>query len=138
MAKIILIENDRYVPLLCPEQLTEDGHRVVPALDAESALDICGLVRPDIIMEHLSPDDDLAFVQDIQKLNGKAPIILHTGHPLHEHLTNLAAAALVRRSSNLRELRATVAGILTAPAPTDRWGCRPRPVLLRCGRARLF
>jgi DNA-binding response OmpR family regulator len=119
MARILLIENDQYVSLLCQEQLTEDGHTVIPVFDAASAVDSCVLSRPDlIIMEHLDAKDDLEFIQELRKVDGHVPIVLHTGYPVHDHVTSWAAVAIVRKSADLRQLRATVARVLAPASPS--------------------
>ena len=118
MARIMLIENDQFVSLLCQEQLREDGHTVIPVFDAVSAVDTCSAARPDlIVMEHLGAEDDMEFVQALRRVDGHVPIVLHTGYPVHDHLTNWAAAAIVRKSADLRELRATVARVLGTASP---------------------
>ena len=121
MARILLIEDDKYVSLLCQEQLTQDGHTVIPVFDAASAIVTCSLAKPDlIVMEHLGVQDDVQFLHSLQNVNGHVPIVLHTGYPVHDHLTDWAAAAIVRKSSDLRELRTTVTRLLASEGAQQR------------------
>jgi CheY-like chemotaxis protein len=125
VATILLVEDDANECLLYERELGEQGHSVIVARDGAQALAMCNDTIPDLVIMDVSMPgmDGIDVMSRMLCRNNKLPIILNTAYASYkEDFRAWAADAYVVKSSDLTELKQTIARVLE----TRRLGAEPQ------------
>jgi DNA-binding response OmpR family regulator len=109
-ARVLVVEDDRYIRQLVVDTLTDEGYEVRAAESGEAGLEVLGAWVPDLILLDvtLPTMDGPSFRAEQRRLPAPAsavPVVLVTGAYKHEHLVkDLEAYALLRKPFDLDRL----------------------------------
>jgi len=120
MATVLIMDQDQAIRLLYTEELVEEGYNVITCGDASKLMELIGRINPDLVIMEvlLGTYDGLGLLQDISFRYRDVPVILCTTYPeFREDLRSLAASGFVVKSSNLKELKATINEVLEKRPP---------------------
>jgi len=120
---LLVVEWDDDYRCLLVNGLGADGYRVVEARDSREALDRFRRRRPDAVVLALkSPDmDGIDVMYRIMAIRKDIPIIINSAYTrFRDNYLCWAADDFVRKSSDLGDLRKSLAVILSAGSPRDR------------------
>lgn len=115
MSRILHVEDEGSIRLLYKEVFEELGHQVVQAASAEEALGILRDKVPDLIILDLKMPGmgGRKFLEKIQKLKHRIPVVISTAYPYFEgDPAALHADAYIVKSGDLGELVNTVEDLL--------------------------
>lgn len=124
-ARVLVVEDDRYIQQLVVDLLTDEGYEVRPAGNGELALATLETWVPDLILLDITLPtmDGPTFRAAQQRLPAPAsavPVVLVTGAHDHANLvTDLDARALLRKPFDVERLLDLVAE-LTGPQARSR------------------
>jgi DNA-binding NtrC family response regulator len=104
--KVLIVEDDASLRLLCRVNLELEGYRVVEArsvAQAESALsaDEVDLVLLDV---HVGPDDGIALMRSLRRRGHAAAVVLFTGSAQLDSETRAEADGVVPKPFRLEHL----------------------------------
>jgi DNA-binding response OmpR family regulator len=108
--KVLIVEDDESVRLLCRVNLELEGYRVVEArsvAQAESALwgDEVDLVLLDV---HVGADDGVALMRSLRRRGHAAPVVLFTGSAQLDSETRAEADGVVPKPFRVEDLLGVV------------------------------
>jgi DNA-binding NtrC family response regulator len=115
MARILVVEDDEPLRSLYKYELEEEGHEVVIAEDAKTALKSLeelsyDLIILDMVMPEMGGLETLAKIASRQK---KIPVILHTAYLQRKgEIPSGLAVATLTKSADLSALKRTVRDLL--------------------------
>ena len=116
MYTILVVEDDRNQRLLYEMELADEGYRVVTTPDPEGAIRAMGIEQPDTVVLdlHLGPHSGLDLLSEIRAVDGRIPIIVHSGYAIDQAgpLSDEGVDAYVVKTSDLRHLKRAVSGVL--------------------------
>ncbi|MCS6862173.1 MAG: response regulator [Abditibacteriales bacterium] len=118
MKTILLVEDDPNQGLLYEQELTDDGYRVLRAMNGRDALNILKEQRPDCVVMDINMPvmDGLDALGKILGIYPKLPIIINTAFTAYkDSFMSWAADAYVVKSSDLTELKERIAEVLSKP-----------------------
>jgi DNA-binding response OmpR family regulator len=104
--KILIVEDDEPLRLLCRVNLELEGYRVLEAksvVQAERALggDEVDLVLLDV---HIGPDDGVSLMRSLRRRGHAAPVVLFTGSAHLDSETTAEADGIVAKPFRLEDL----------------------------------
>jgi DNA-binding response OmpR family regulator len=104
--KVLIVEDDAALRLLCRVNLELEGYRVVEAYSvgqAERALsaDEVDLVLLDV---HIGPDDGIELMRSLRDRGHPAPVVLFSGSAQLGSETRAEADGVIRKPFRLEEL----------------------------------
>lgn len=104
--KVLIVEDDASLRLLCRVNLELEGYRVLEArsvAQAERALsgDEVDLVLLDV---HVGPDDGVALMRSLRRRGHAAPVVLFTGTAQLDSQTRAEADGVVPKPFRLEDL----------------------------------
>jgi DNA-binding response OmpR family regulator len=113
------LEDDLNLAELYREELEDEGYSVLVANDSQMALDLARCHFPEVIVmdPHLRHDvaSGEATLEAIQLDTPRSLVVINTAYFSPEvHPVNCAVRALVRKSSDLSELKARIGECLAA------------------------
>src|SRR6185312_17168382 len=96
---ILLVEDNRINQMVCERLLTQKGHRVMVAADAQSAMEQVRALPFDIILMDCSLPDRSGFdvTREIRALGGKwqrLPILALTANGMEDHIRRCTEAGM--------------------------------------------
>jgi CheY-like chemotaxis protein len=108
MPLILHVEDEGSVRLLYKEVFEELGYRVVQAPNAEDALKMLRNCKPDVIILDLKMPGigGRGFLERLQRLKLKIPVVISTAYPYFEGDPTVAASAdaFVVKSGDMEKL----------------------------------
>jgi len=122
MARILVVEDDKYHQLLLQEELTEEGHEVVLARSGEDALALLEDTKPDLVLLDIAMPgmDGVETLGRILSENNQLPVILHTAYATYkDNFMTWSADAYVVKSSDRSELKDEIQRVLARRAQND-------------------
>jgi len=122
MARILVVEDDKYHQLLLQEELTEEGHEVVLARSGEDALALLEDTKPDLVLLDIAMPgmDGVETLGRILSENNQLPVILHTAYATYkDNFMTWSADAYVVKSSDRSELKNEIQRVLARRAQSD-------------------
>jgi len=115
MAKILIIDDQPYVRELLSEELTDEGHRVASAGDANSALKRLKASNPDLVVLdlYLEGANGFGVLHDIKKQHPGLPVVIFTAYDSYVDDPRLSQAdGYAIKSPDLRPLKEKIANLL--------------------------
>jgi CheY-like chemotaxis protein len=115
MKKIMVIDDDENVLLLCTQELTEEGYRVVTAHDGKEALHLLEHEKPDVVvLDIVMPKmDGLEAMGKIIRRMRKTPIVINSSYSAYkDDFKSWPADAYVLKSADLHALKRTIKDLL--------------------------
>lgn len=109
--KILVMDDDPAIRILCADELSEEGYEVLASGDGSKVMNLIQQKRPDLIVMdiRLGRENGLDLLQDIRNAHPNLPVILFTAFPAFKYdLKSIAADYYVIKSSNLQELKFTI------------------------------
>jgi DNA-binding response OmpR family regulator len=119
MPRVLIVEDEKNIAMLCRQELEEDGHEVATAGDAEAALRWLERNDVDVIVLDLEIPgrSGVDLLPDLLRRKRDARILIHTAYPEYkDDFATWGADAYVVKSGDLLNLRATVAGLVRKAA----------------------
>ena len=120
MAKILVVDDEEHIRLLCSEELTEAGYEVITAADGYELTERIEKEKPDIVILDIKMIDynGLDLLQDIRNKFYNLPVILCTAYDtFKEDIKSIAADFYVIKSFDLTELKKKIAMALETTIP---------------------
>ena len=115
MARVLVLDGNKYLRMLYALELASEGYEVVLAADGDEALERLKATRPDIVVMEIgkrTPAGPGHTPQNLRKTY-KMPVILNTARDMSEsELVATGADACLVKSSDLSELKATIRELL--------------------------
>ena len=119
MARVLVVDENRYLRMLYALELAAEGHEVVLAANPDEALERLKVACPDIVVMDIcrKTSDGGPDTAEVLRNTHKLPVILNTAHDLSEGnwLASQADACLVK-SSDFSELKAKIRELLVRPS----------------------
>ncbi|HEX6850593.1 MAG TPA: response regulator [Candidatus Polarisedimenticolaceae bacterium] len=115
MSRILVVEDEPSLRMLYRSDLSEDGHEVATASNAQEALAQLEEVRPDLVVLDIRMPgmDGLDAMSRILERNPRTAVVLNSAFSCYkENFLSWAADAYVVKSSDTTELRETVRRVL--------------------------
>lgn len=115
MSRILVVEDEPSLRMLYRGDLSEDGHEVATASNAQEALDQLGAMRPDLVVLDIRMPgmDGLDAMSRILERDPRTAVVLNSAFSCYkENFLSWAADAYVVKSSDTTELRETVRRVL--------------------------
>ena len=112
---ILLVEDDVNQRALFQEELSDEGYRVISAGDGREALGMAQQHHPDLVVMDVNMPvmDGLDTMSRLLEVDRKVPVVIHTAYAAYrESFASWSADAYVVKSSDLSELKKTVADLL--------------------------
>ena len=116
--KVLVVEDDTNQRLLYEEELREEGYDVISAGDGREALRVAREENPDLVVLDINMPamDGLDALSQLLEINPTLPVIINTAYPgYQDSFTAWSADAYIVKSSDLTELKKTVAQLLSKP-----------------------
>ena len=116
--KVLVVEDDTNQRLLYEEELREEGYDVISAGDGREALRVAREENPDLVVLDINMPamDGLDALSQLLEINPTLPVIINTAYPgYQDSFTAWSADAYIVKSSDLSELKKTVAQLLSKP-----------------------
>jgi DNA-binding response OmpR family regulator len=113
--KILIVEDERNLRRLYQMELEQDGYEVITAADGQSALRRLADEPVDLVVLDLAlPDGSgLDYLQQFIEMHRHVKVVINTAYPLYKRdFHSWAADAFLTKSSDLAELKNTIAGML--------------------------
>ncbi|MFQ5707046.1 MAG: response regulator [bacterium] len=113
--KILLIENEEHLRGLYQIELEEEGYNVLVAGNGHEALTRLHREPVDLVVLDLKlPDGSgLEYLQEVLQLQRDVKVVINTAYPTYKlDFHTWAADAFLVKSSDLNELKRTIAGLL--------------------------
>ena len=123
MPTILVVEDDANQGILYEEALRADGYDVVAARDGREALSKVEESKPDLVLMDISMPgmDGIEAMSRMLARDHKLPIILNTAYAAYkDNFRSWSADAYVVKSSDLTELKETIARVLASRKCADR------------------
>jgi len=114
-SKILVVDDDDGLRDLYREELEDEGHEILTAINGKEALQKLEKEKPDlVVLDIVMPKmDGMEALGRILRKNRRVPVILHTSHSRYqEEFMSWAADAYILKSTDLRELKETIRKLL--------------------------
>ena len=111
MARILLIDDDEHIRLLYAEELSEEGHEVIPLASGDIVLDAVDRFQPEVVVLDIKMGgyNGLDLLQNIRNNHLSLPIILCSAYDAYkEDPRTMAADYYVVKSFDLSELKIAI------------------------------
>lgn len=114
MTRILFVDGEPHIRLLCQEELQEEGYEVQVAGRGGDVIRLIDSFRPDVvILETLLPDmSGLETSRMVKGTNKKTQVILFSHFRPPKSLSDWGADAFVFKSADLGRLKETVRKLL--------------------------
>ncbi len=115
MAKILVVDDERSIRVLCAEELSEEGYEVITTGEGTEVMDLVSSERPAAVILDIRMEDcdGLDLLQELRTAHPNLPIILNTAYDSYrEDVKSVAADYYVVKSYDLSELKAKLATLL--------------------------
>lgn len=115
MARVLVVDENKYLRMLYALELASEGYEVVLAADVNEALERLKTIRPDIVVMDVGrrATDRTPDTAHILRNTYKLPVILNTTQDLSADSSLVSAAdAYLVKSSDMSELKATIRELL--------------------------
>ena len=116
MTRILVVDDDKNALRLYESELTELGYDITPVSNAREALERFRPDRPDLVLLDIRMPgmDGLEVLARMLSLDRQVPIILISAYShFKENFLSWAADAYLAKSSDLSELKRTIARLLS-------------------------
>jgi DNA-binding response OmpR family regulator len=115
MSKLLVVDDDENLLVLCREELRQEGYEVLVAHDGKEALSLLALEKPElVVLDIVMPKMD--GLEMVGKIVGRRPctrVIINTAYAAYrENFMSWAADAYVVKSPNLEGLKHTIDEVL--------------------------
>lgn len=121
MARILIVEDERWQGKLCLEELRAEGYEVDWIMSGEEALEQIKKSKYDLIILdiYLPGMDGLETMGQVLSKDRKIPVILYSAYSTYQdNFLSWAADAYLVKSADLTELKATIRKVLeSSPNP---------------------
>lgn len=120
MKKILIIDDDENIRLLCREELIEEGYEVLVAANDTEAREQIRKDPPDVItLDIRMPGmDGIELLETLKEEHAEIPVIMCSGYPSYKQDFRVwAADAYVVKSADLTELKMTIKEVLDHNRP---------------------
>jgi DNA-binding NtrC family response regulator len=104
--RILIVEDDESLRLLCRVNLELEGYRVAEAgsvAEAEEAL-ASGAVDLVLLDVHVGADDGIALMRSLRQRGHEAPVVIFTGSAQLDSATRAEADGIVAKPFRLEQL----------------------------------
>ena len=111
MARILLIDDDEHIRLLCAAELSEEGHEVITLTSGDMIPSAVDRFQPEVIVLDIKIGgyDGVEMLQQIRNRHLSLPIILCSAYDTYkEDPRTIAADYYVVKSFDLTELKVAV------------------------------
>ena len=111
MARILLVDDERYIRELYSEELSAEGHNVATAATGHNLLKKIDNLRPEVVVLdiRLADYDGLELLQEIRKEYHDLPVILCTAYDTYKYdQKTIAADYYVIKSFDLSQLKTAI------------------------------
>jgi len=131
MKKLLVVDSDRIIRLLCARELTQEGCKVTTAAAGREALVHFREERPDLVILDIQTQgmDDLEAIGHIISHDPTVPMVFNSAYPNYKDSSfSRPADAYVSKSPDLTELKQRIKGLLisrSAWAPVTEWQLHP-------------
>lgn len=115
MAQLLVADDDKNLALLYEQELTDAGYKVDVVHDARQAIARVESDPPDLLILDIQMPgmDGIEALSHILGKNNQLPVILNTAYSNYkDNFMTWSADAYVVKSSDLSELKTTIANIL--------------------------
>lgn len=104
--KVLIVEDDASVRLLCRVNLELEGYRVVEARSVEQAENALTGGEVDLVLldVHVGPDDGIALMRSLRRRGHGAPVVLFTGSAQLDSETRAEADGVVPKPFRVEDL----------------------------------
>jgi len=116
VTRILVVDDDKNALRLYESELTELGYDITPVSNAREALERFRPDRPDLVLLDIRMPgmDGLEVLARMLSLDRQVPIILISAYShFKENFLSWAADAYLAKSSDLSELKRTIARLLS-------------------------
>jgi DNA-binding response OmpR family regulator len=112
--KILVVDDDPSIRMLYKEELEDEGYEVIAASSGDEALRLFDEENPDLVtLDILMPDmDGIQVLRKMKEKKPRLPIIMSTAYDYRDDFAVWASEAYVVKSSDTRELKDTIKGLL--------------------------
>lgn len=120
--KILLAEDEKALQILYREELEEEGYEVYTVGNGQEALNRFQEGTFDLVIIDLRMPvmDGLEALSRLRSQNEKVPVLIHSSHPEYENdPRSLLANRFIKKSGDLRELKAKIRELLGPPLHPD-------------------
>ncbi len=128
MYTILIVEDNENQRYLYRQELEGCGYRVLEAPSGQEAIDIVSTVQVSlVILDICMPGmDGIETLGRLLANDRQLPVILHTAYSNYQdNFMSWSADRYVVKSSDLSDLKASIADLLVAPKEAD--GEKPKP-----------
>ncbi len=114
MTRVLFVDGEPHIRLLCQEELREEGYEVQVAGSGGDVIRLVDTFNPDVvILETLLPDmSGLETSRIVKGTSRKTQVILFSHFKPPRKLSEWGADAFVLKSADLRRLKETVRQLL--------------------------
>lgn len=115
MKKLLIVEDEEPLCLLYQEELSKEGYDVVTATNADSALELIGKQKFDLIITdiRMPGKNGIDFITHIMGMRKSTPIIINTAYQSYkDDFMTWSADAYVVKSASLDELKSKIRELL--------------------------
>lgn len=112
--KVLIVEDDEDLSLLCKIELEEEGYKVLTARNAADGTTLFADEKPDLVILDIKlPDKDgLQLLDELKLLRPEIPVIMHTSFDFMYDFAAGASDAYVVKSSDMTDLKKTIRKLL--------------------------
>jgi len=117
MAKLLVVEDDANQRQLYAQELAEDGHEVVTAVDGKGAIEKLESEKPDLVVLDIEMPgmDGVEALGKLLDKDRRIPVILNTAYTSYkDNFMTWSADAYVVKSGDLTELKTQIRELLAA------------------------
>lgn len=122
MAKILVVDDEEGIRMLCSMELQDEGYEVITLPDGKGLMEVVETERPDCIVLDIKMREysGLDLLQEIRKKHYDLPVILNSAYSSFKvDLKAVAADYYVVKSSDLRELKEKIKIALETKIPDE-------------------
>ncbi len=120
MAKILIVDDEEHIRMLYQVELEDEGYEVITAADGRDLLGLIQQEHPDLVVLDIKMAgyNGLDLLQEIRNRFYNLPVILCSAYDsFRRDMKSIAADFYVVKSSDLTQLKKTIARALESAAP---------------------
>jgi two-component system response regulator (stage 0 sporulation protein F) len=120
MAKILIVDDEEHIRMLYQVELEDEGYEVITAADGRDLLGIIQREHPNLVVLDIKMAgyNGLDLLQEIRNRFYDLPVILCSAYDsFRRDMKSIAADFYVVKSSDLTQLKKTIARALESAAP---------------------
>jgi DNA-binding NtrC family response regulator len=120
MAKILIVDDEEHIRMLYQVELEDEGYEVMTAADGHRLIERIERDEPDLIVLDIKMAgyNGLDLLQEIRNRFYNLPVILCSAYDSFKRdIKSIAADSYVVKSSDLTELKKTIARALESTVP---------------------